>query len=63
MLSEFKCEKCQAIFYVALKGPPKANSPIKHCVCCGKIDLTFLSDEEELALRIGKVIREYHQTF
>jgi len=63
MLSEFKCKRCQAIFYVALKGPPQPNNPIRHCVCCGNGDLEFLSDEEELAVRVKKVIDEYHKTF
>ena len=45
MLSKVKCEKCQMIFDVGLEQicPGK---PVKHCICCGSSDLTFLGVEE-----------------
>ena len=60
MLSEFKCRKCQERFLVGLRN---AEEPIKHCVCCGSESLEFLGTEEDLAVRIKKVLDEYNLLF
>jgi len=59
MLSEFKCRKCQAKFLVGLRD---LNAPVKRCVCCGGDDLEYIGSEEDLAVRLKKVIDEYNLT-
>lgn len=64
MLSEVKCKQCQTKFLVGLRllnlELPVKQLPIKHCVCCGSEDLEFLGTEEDLAVRMKKVIEEYN---
>lgn len=61
MLSKFKCGKCQERFLVGLRGLGlrRPEAAVKHCVCCGEDDLEFLGTEEDLAVRIKRVIEEY----
>lgn len=64
MLGEIKCKQCQTNFLVGLRhlNPelPVKQLPIKHCVCCGSEDLEFLGTEEDLAVRIKRVIDQYN---
>lgn len=61
MLSEFQCGVCGAKSVVAFSMEPEPGKPIRHCVVCGSLDLTFIRSvnekqlEEELEKERGGV--------